>query len=485
MPVPRSLRREALAIELQRRSRGVDKARAEASESPLTALATESLIREYKAVYGHDTRREVTHVAVPGSRYDLNRRATAALVEAEQLTRTGDTYHLRHVSFGRTYRLCTSEAFYEQPCAAFASGFLVQPDMLATAAHCVISADLERLRVVFDYEVTRSGPRVTFDQSQVYEIRELVACGNPDADDWALLRLDRPVINGRQPVKLRTRGHVEPGTRLYMIGHPCGLPMKFADDALVTDVSSQIFFRANLDAFGGNSGSPVFDAESDAVEGILVRGSPDFFYDTGHGCRRTSNFDVLTGADEEVCRAPLFAEHLRRRGLANLHEPDYNGPERIDTSGTLKVDESVQLLPLYPEQGTRPGGKLRRILSTTGPGLRRSRLSLCLSANGHIELTGFPWLFRVDSSESAPSLSIAPGDRTALRYFPRGRAAPMRVDVSVSYAKTLELELTVIENSYTAGIITASLAVPSLRRDPHGQKTEPNLDNPRVVYPRR
>jgi hypothetical protein len=33
---------------------------------------------------------------------------------------------------------------------------------------------------------------------------------------------------------------------------------------------------ANLDTYGGNSGSPVFNATNHQVEGILVRGENDF-----------------------------------------------------------------------------------------------------------------------------------------------------------------------------------------------------------------
>ncbi|NKC16754.1 MAG: hypothetical protein GKR94_32545 [Gammaproteobacteria bacterium] len=36
------------------------------------------------------------------------------------------------------------------------------------------------------------------------------------------------------------------------------------------------YFVANLDPFGGNSGSPVFNADTLTVERILVRGEQDF-----------------------------------------------------------------------------------------------------------------------------------------------------------------------------------------------------------------
>ena len=61
------------------------------------------------------------------------------------------------------------------------------------------------------------------------------------------------------------------GTEIYIIGHPFGLPMKVAGNARVESIDDN-YFRASLDAFRGNSGSPVFRADTHAAIGIYVRG---------------------------------------------------------------------------------------------------------------------------------------------------------------------------------------------------------------------
>ena len=61
-----------------------------------------------------------------------------------------------------------------------------------------------------------------------------------------------------------------------VIGHPIGLLKKMAGNASVRSNSNPDYFIANLDTFGGNSGSPVFNADTHEVEGILVRGDTDF-----------------------------------------------------------------------------------------------------------------------------------------------------------------------------------------------------------------
>ena len=41
-------------------------------------------------------------------------------------------------------------------------------------------------------------------------------------------------------------------------------------------ISNLYYFTANLDTYRGNSGSPVFNAITHKVEGVLVRGEQDF-----------------------------------------------------------------------------------------------------------------------------------------------------------------------------------------------------------------
>lgn len=64
------------------------------------------------------------------------------------------------------------------------------------------------------------------------------------------------------------------------------------------------FFMASLDAFVGNSGSPVFNKETGLVEGILVEGAEDFKEDPELLCNRAvvkKDSSVVT--DEKVFRA--------------------------------------------------------------------------------------------------------------------------------------------------------------------------------------
>jgi hypothetical protein len=98
---------------------------------------------------------------------------------------------------------------------------------------------------------------------------------DPAGIDFAILKLDRQ-IKDHAPLQLENSGQPEKGLLVYVLGHPSGLPLKLADDARIQSVSSNGYFTANLDTFGGNSGSPVFGSGTNHVQGILVRGGTDY-----------------------------------------------------------------------------------------------------------------------------------------------------------------------------------------------------------------
>jgi len=428
---------------------------------PLTHLSQEALVRSFqKSIYGEDTRKEVAAVAVRGSACERNKRATAALVDVGNLALDGDVHRLSFVEFGQAFRLCRGEKFYHQPCAPFASGFLVAPNVLATAEHCLrdLDDDLGRLRIIFDYELLGEHPRLVFDESQVYRAREVLASGAEHGQDWLLVRLDRPVPD-RLPVVCRASGQVDAAARLYMLGHPCGLPMKIADSAEITDNTDPIVFRTNLDAFGGNSGSPVFDAASHVVEGILVRGQPDFFVDTDHGCRRTANFDVATGGFEEVCRAPLFATHIKRRQLGNLHEPGLDLPWRGSLHASLAPGEPFTLLP--PPLALHGELTALQLPHLEQRGRHPPSFDLRLLADGTLEVAGHPWLLRTDALDKCPKLPLARGDSIDLRFFPRGDHQRCWIDAHIVHADWIAVDLHFVLDRQSRADLTIHLDKPT------------------------
>jgi len=230
-----------------------------------------------KVVYGTDGRKEVFETPTA---YEELARSTAAMIPNSKLVKNGSSFRLNGVStLGRDYNLCHSEEFLTQPTAANCSGFLVGPDTLVTAGHCVTDvSSCASSMWVFDYKLEKSNlVRTNFPSSDVYKCKSIVS-RNVDRvtqNDFAVIKLDRSVV-GRAPLKVRTSGKLDQSADLLVIGNPSGLPTKVTEGGTLRKNDNPIFFIANLDTFGGNSGSAVFDAKTGIVEGILVRGEADY-----------------------------------------------------------------------------------------------------------------------------------------------------------------------------------------------------------------
>ena len=204
--------------------------------------------------------------------------STVALFQADGVQAKDGLAQLTTTSYGESMNLCKEEPFYEQSTGAFCSGSLVAPDIIMTAGHCVPTPEeCAKIKFVFGFAVKRKGALPTaVPEGDVYGCKELIGREQvSDGADWALVRLDRKVV-GHAPLKLDLSGSIEKGAPVVVIGHPAGLPTKIAGGAAVRDASNPGFFVANLDTYGGNSGSAVFNELSGLVVGILVRGEEDY-----------------------------------------------------------------------------------------------------------------------------------------------------------------------------------------------------------------
>jgi hypothetical protein len=173
--------------------------------------------------------------------------------------------------------LCDSEPIRNSPSTTVrGTGFLIEEDVIATAGHVIYDKDLfDTVYFLFGYVMKRDGePKTTFSKDDVYSGAELIASQTGDAD-FALVRLERAVV-GRQPLGFRKSGKIESGAKLYMLGHPEGMTMKYAGEASITWNGGCAYFLSPLDARPGNSGSPVFNAKTHEVEGIMVRDAPTY-----------------------------------------------------------------------------------------------------------------------------------------------------------------------------------------------------------------
>lgn len=270
-----------------------------------------------EVIYGDDDRLDLYQVENP----KISRLAdsTVALFKSYSVTIDEETQtaNLSVNDYGEDYNLCADEPFRDQVNGAFCSGSLVGPDLLMTAGHCVRSEwSCKSTKFVFGFGVTTPGEMPTsVPAGEVYGCAALIARDEiGSGPDWALIRLDRAVPN-HEPLKVNRAGVPPKGTPLFVIGHPAGLPTKVAGGAWVRDPDRNGYFVANLDTYGGNSGSAVFNGYNGLVEGILVRGETDYVYDSANGCRRSNVCEDEGCRGEDVTKVGVLADQIPDQGV--------------------------------------------------------------------------------------------------------------------------------------------------------------------------
>lgn len=281
-----------------------------------TVIAATNLKLFPKAIYGIDDRQDVYE-----SSDNLMKeiaRSTAAQIYDFNMTKVGDSYRLNGHTLAVSQGVCSTERFAKQQTGSRCSGFLVAPDKLVTAGHCVeMMGECLYFSWVFDFSntTTEEIPSFTFSKDQVYHCTKILskAMNYPgDQNDYAVIQLDRPVVD-RAPLKFRTEGKIANDAILTVIGNPSGLPTKITSNAAIRNNTDPVFFTTNSDTFGGNSGSAVIDSKTGIVEGILVRGDDDYQKNADDICRIPVHRDQNGGKGEDVTRITNLLQYLSKQ----------------------------------------------------------------------------------------------------------------------------------------------------------------------------
>ena len=289
-----------------------------------------------KVIYGEDNRLEVYEAP---SNHQEWARSAATMVGTENISPNPDIpgmLQLKQTSLGQWLedmskskpmsllnpkaleaqkagvKFCEDTRFISQPNPGMCSGFLIGPDLLVTAGHCVVSGNFcADYKWVFDFSVdqkTQSAGK-SVNPDDVYGCKKVVSSGlnNYFGLDYAVVQLDR-VVKGRKPLEIRTSQKIEDKSPLVVIGSPSGLPLKIAAGSNVRKNMHPGFFVANLDTFQGNSGSAVFNADTGVVEGILVRGEEDYRFSPARGCIEAYSCEESSCRGEDVSRIQSIPE---------------------------------------------------------------------------------------------------------------------------------------------------------------------------------
>tara|TARA_B100001971_G_C18267956_1_gene595911 strand:- start:3914 stop:4930 length:1017 start_codon:yes stop_codon:yes gene_type:complete len=299
----------------------------------LVVLLSTQVFASNKVIYGDDDRLDVFEE----TNFKLSdlAKSTAAMIPNSKITELNNEQIILKGDSLQARGMCASERFSEQPTVANCSGFLVGEDKLVTAGHCVEGEfDCKNNSWVFDYKVDHATQsEVVVDKSSVYKCKKVIKqeLNSANEMDYALIELEK-VVEDRKFLKVRKEGKPQVGDKLVVIGHPSGLPTKITAGAKVRSVND-VFLVADLDTYGGNSGSAVFNASTGTVEGILVRGAQDYTWDSDQGCRVSNVIAQDEGRGEDVTLITNIAE------LASYPEPQEDQVDEDEDQDDGSVDD--------------------------------------------------------------------------------------------------------------------------------------------------
>lgn len=293
-------------------------------------------------IYGNDDRHDLAAVSSQTAR-EVGE-STAALVNSYLVADAGAD-HVRLA--GRTLAskqsaiygapLCSDERFADEPAPASCSAFLIAPDLVATAGHCVnITTGCNNIGVAFGFDngdgdatllPTRDYRRCKAVVGHLYDRESIRGRSLVDRrlySDWAVIQLDAPVHH-RQPLTIRGT-KVGAGEQVIAVGHPGGVPTKVTYGSVVEE-PEQLWFNTDLDIYRGNSGSVIVDRNGAAV-GIVSRGTGGASYtiDRDRGCVSSKQCDEFDPTSTECAgNQGIHVDALNRFQRAEPIALDFDG----------------------------------------------------------------------------------------------------------------------------------------------------------------
>lgn len=242
-------------------------------------------------------------------------KSTVAIVSKKMIKKNPNgNFTLTGNSLIKMFNFCDDENFSHESHIANCSASLIKDDVILTAAHCVPPEDIAKYVAVFNYKINANSLfGLTISSHDVVELDSHLFY----QFDLPFMKIDLALIKLKStvsypPLKVNFDVTNILGDAVFMLGFPLGIAQKLSDNAFVLGSNwEQFSFRANLDGFSCNSGSPVFDEKTNSIIGVFVRGTGvNYYEDPKNKCNRWSLSDVSKGDWQEVNYLPLTMQSL-------------------------------------------------------------------------------------------------------------------------------------------------------------------------------
>ena len=154
-------------------------------------------------------------------------KATATQINLKYLDSNGE------YPTGKLQNLCPGERYSTTPTLGGCSGFLIAPDILATAGHCFdYKNGCENDGWLFNHFQAPDYPRQKLNKDDIYKCIEVLDFKHDMQGDFALLKLDRPV-EGVTPFQIAKWNESRSGDPVVVLGYPIGLPFTWTGDGRI------------------------------------------------------------------------------------------------------------------------------------------------------------------------------------------------------------------------------------------------------------
>lgn len=254
-----------------------------------------SLRLSIESFYGTNDIKDVPDILTLTEKFRASAKCVCAVIRKKHLKRQNGGFIiesgiLKERDFGANTSLCGNENFLDEINPSTGTGWAYRSNLIVTAGHVIPNMDsADKFLLVFGLTETKSGLFVP--DNRVYKIVEVLKKRQEDKLlDFSILRVDKAV-----PVewigKLSDPSSIAINEKVYMMGHPIGLPLKFTPNGKVFRIENGELIT-NLDSYEGNSGSPVFDSIRLTIEGILIRGNHDFNYSSDGKCIKSISYNI-------------------------------------------------------------------------------------------------------------------------------------------------------------------------------------------------
>ena len=284
-----------------------------------------------------------TQISAADEKLKKTASAIATIIQKKRVIDNKDgTFTIR--AFAIEEDLCPEERFKDALRFGKCTAFKISDNAIATAGHCLqtetsVKDFCQEYLMVFNFNDlnVKQGVQadVTVKESQVVSCEDILFYSSANADDVAIV--SAKMSSDIPSLKISDRA-LKVKDEVVKVGHGYGY-LSNSSFGKVTEVDELYRIRSTNDVFGGDSGSPLLDAKTHEVVGVMVRATDsrveDRIYDPFRSCYKDPKTqNVQTGFASSMksntillpaVKSIIFEDLVQKA----LHEPTVENLENL------------------------------------------------------------------------------------------------------------------------------------------------------------